>query len=72
MTQRHGGGNLVYILAARTGRPREGLLQIGFANAEPSHSAFDRFFHRQSAEQSNRRDILAAVPKDARHPNQLI
>src|SRR4029453_18871241 len=32
MTKRYGGCNLVYALAARTGRPRKNFLQVGFLN----------------------------------------
>src|SRR5438093_10621702 len=66
MSQCHCGRNLIHVLSTRSGRSRESFFQVAFAKANLSYSSFDRSFHRQSEEASNRRDILA------RHPNQFI
>ena len=41
MHQRHGGRNLVDVLAAWAGRPGETFLEIGHADTEPLHADLD-------------------------------
>ena len=69
--QRYRGGNFVYVLPARTAGARKSFLKIGLTNADPRHAILDLLLHGRSLlySISDRRDILATMPKHTRHPN---